>query len=102
MHVGRRGPIEPYSHHRIEAMTRYAAFCYEGESVEIPLKYNDNNVTNTLKLLDSMLSNDFNKFFFSPSCATCGEPEKVPITERHPQNPINHYGRTKLIVEKIL
>ena len=61
-----------------------------------------NNVANTLNLLEVMIERNVARFIFSSSCATYGEPVEIPITERHPQNPINPYGKTKLMVEDIL
>jgi UDP-glucose 4-epimerase len=80
----------------------FAGFCYVGESVTDPVKYYMNNVANTIKLLQSMLQKNVLKLIFSSSCATYGEPVEIPITENNPQNPINPYGRSKLMVEKIL
>ena len=80
----------------------FAAFCYVGESVTDPAKYYRNNVANTLNLLEAMVEKNVSNFIFSSSCATYGEPVEIPITEQHPQNPINPYGRTKLVVEQIL
>lgn len=85
----------------IEAVFHFAAYAYVGESVEEPEKYYYNNVVNTLNLLKVMRSHGCNKIIFSSTCATYGEPEKVPITEDMPQNPINPYGVTKLTVERV-
>jgi UDP-glucose 4-epimerase len=86
----------------IEAVIHFAAFAYVGESVENPQKYYYNNVVNTLNLLNVMLENNVKKIVFSSTCATYGNPEYTPINEKHPQNPINPYGATKLMIEKIL
>jgi len=86
----------------IEAVMHFAAFTYVGESVEDPQKYYLNNVKNTLNLLQVMLEENVKYFVFSSTCATYGNPVEIPITENHPQNPINPYGRSKLIVEQIL
>ncbi|MGB9937155.1 MAG: UDP-glucose 4-epimerase GalE [Methanobacterium sp.] len=86
----------------IEAVMHFAAFTYVGESVENPQKYYINNVKNTLNLLQVMLEEGVNHFVFSSTCATYGNPIEIPITETHPQNPINPYGRGKLIVEQVL
>ena len=91
-----------FSEYQIAAVMHFAAFCYVGESVTEPTKYYRNNVANTLNLLEAMVEKNVNNFIFSSSCATYGEPVEIPITERHPQNPINPYGRTKLMVEQIL
>ena len=85
----------------IEAVFHFAAYAYVGESVDHPEKYYYNNVVNTLNLLQVMRKHNCNKIIFSSTCATYGEPEKVPITEDMPQNPINPSGMTKLTVERI-
>jgi UDP-glucose-4-epimerase GalE len=87
---------------RFDAVMHFAAFTYVGESVEQPLKYYRNNVANTLILLNACRAFGVSRFVFSSSCATYGEPEQVPITEATPRNPINPYGRSKLIVEWML
>lgn len=86
----------------IEAVMHFAAFTYVGESVEDPQKYYTNNVKNTLNLLQVMLEENVKYFVFSSTCATYGNPVKIPITEDHPQNPINPYGKGKLMVETVL
>lgn len=86
----------------IEAVMHFAAFTYVGESVEDPQKYYLNNVKNTLNLLQVMLEENVKYFVFSSTCATYGNPVEIPITENHPQNPINPYGKGKLMVETIL
>ena len=91
-----------FSAHKIDAVFHFAAYAYVGESVTEPEKYYYNNVVNTLNLLKVMKRHGCNKLIFSSTCATYGEPKKVPITEDMPQNPINPYGMTKLTVERIL
>ncbi len=91
-----------FKKYKIEAVMHFAAFTYVGESVEDPQKYYINNVKNTLNLLQVMLEENVKHFVFSSTCATYGNPVEIPITETHPQNPINPYGRGKLIVEQIL
>ncbi|MCC5660724.1 UDP-glucose 4-epimerase GalE [Nostoc sp. XA010] len=86
----------------IAAVMHFSAYAYVGESVTDPAKYYRNNVVGTLTLLEAMLTASVKKFVFSSTCATYGVPEFVPIPENHPQNPINPYGATKLMVEKIL
>jgi UDP-arabinose 4-epimerase len=88
--------------HRVTAVIHFAAYAYVGESVTNPRKYFRNNVANTLNLLDAMIDNGVRDIVFSSTCATYGEPTKVPISEDHPQNPVNPYGESKLAVEKIL
>jgi UDP-glucose 4-epimerase len=86
----------------IAAVMHFAAYAYVGESVTEPAKYYRNNVVGTLTLLEAMATAKINKFVFSSTCATYGVPQQVPIPEDHPQSPINPYGMTKLMVEKIL
>jgi UDP-glucose 4-epimerase len=86
----------------IEAVMHFAAYAYVGESVTDPQKYYLNNVKNTLNLLQVMLENEVKAIVFSSTCATYGIPQEIPITENHPQNPINPYGQCKLVVEKAL
>lgn len=91
-----------FSKYKIEAVMHFAAFAYVGESVEDPQKYYINNVSNTLNILKVMQEFECKYFIFSSTCATYGNPEYSPIDEKHPQNPINPYGQSKLMVEKIL
>lgn len=91
-----------FKEHPMAAVMHFAAFCYVGESVTEPAKYYQNNVSNTAILLDEMVKHKIDNFIFSSTCATYGEPLEIPITEDHPQNPVNPYGRTKLIVEQML
>lgn len=86
----------------IEAVIHFAAFSLVGESVTNPSKYYRNNTFGTLNLLDSMISHNVKKIVFSSTCATYGEPEYTPIDENHPQNPINAYGASKLMIERIM
>jgi UDP-glucose-4-epimerase GalE len=87
---------------RIEAVMHFAAFAYVGVSVTEPAKYYQNNIVGTLSLLDAMRDTGINRIVFSSTCATYGIPQRVPITEDHPQNPINPYGFTKLAIERAL
>ena len=91
-----------FTHYQIAAVMHFAAFAYVGESVESPALYYKNNVANTINLLDAMVENNVLNFIFSSTCAVYGEPQEIPICEEHPLNPINPYGRGKLMVEKIL
>lgn len=86
----------------IDAVMHFSAFAYVGESYNNPAIYYQNNVSNTINLLNTMLEHDVKKFIFSSSCAIFGEPQYLPIDENHPKNPINPYGWSKLMVEKIL
>ncbi len=91
-----------FKKHKISAVMHFSAFAYVGESVTHPAKYYRNNVANTLNLLDAMRAAGVNKFIFSSTCATYGEPRQLPMTEALPFNPVNPYGRTKRMVEEIL
>ncbi len=84
------------------AVMHFAAYAYVGESVSQPDKYYRNNVIGTLTLLEAMVAAEIKRFVFSSTCATYGVPKTVPIPEDHPQDPINPYGATKLMVERIL
>jgi UDP-arabinose 4-epimerase len=86
----------------VQAVIHFAAHAYVGESVQQPRKYFNNNVTKALALLDTLLECGIASVVFSSSCATYGIPEQLPITEDHPQRPINPYGDSKLFVERIL
>src|SRR5436190_11639761 len=88
--------------HRIEAVVHFAAFAYVGESVTDPGKYYQNNLVNTLNLMECMRRNRIWRVVFSSTCATYGVPQRVPITEEEPQKPINPYGQAKLGVERAL
>jgi UDP-glucose 4-epimerase len=85
-----------------EVVIDFAAFTNVGESVQQPARYYENNVVHTEGLLQAMLAEGVKKLVFSSTCATYGIPEKMPMTEGLPQNPINPYGETKLAVEKRL
>lgn len=85
-----------------EAIVHFAAFADVADSVARPARYYDNNVTKMLALLDEAVKHGIKYVVFSSSAATFGEPQYIPIDEKHPQNPINPYGMTKLIGEKIL
>lgn len=88
--------------HKPAAVMHFAAFAYVGESVTDPGKYYRNNVVGTLSLLDTMRANAIDRIVFSSTCATYGIPETVPICEDTPQKPINPYGATKLMIERVL
>ncbi len=90
-----------FREYKIDAVFHFAAYAYVGESVQEPEKYYYNNVANTLNLLHAMKKYGCHKIIFSSTCATYGEPERVPITEDMPQKPINPYGVSKLMVEQI-
>ncbi len=93
--------IKTLRKYRIEAVMHFAAFIEVGESVAAPLKYYHNNVSCTQTLLSAMEAENVEKFVFSSSAAVYGMPQKVPITENSPKQPINPYGQTKLAVERM-
>jgi UDP-arabinose 4-epimerase len=88
--------------HEVTAVVHFAAYAYVGESMTDPGKYFRNNVAGTINLLDAMAAAGVRDLVFSSTCATYGEPREVPISESHPQNPVNAYGETKLAVERML
>lgn len=88
--------------HDISAVIHFAAFAYIKESVEHPQMYFENNVTGTALLLQAMLEAEVKTIVFSSSCATYGESTAEQISEDHPQNPINPYGLSKLMGERML
>jgi UDP-arabinose 4-epimerase len=93
---------EVMQRHKPAAVMHFAAFAYVGESVTEPAKYYRNNVVGTLSLLDAMRAHDIHHIVFSSTCATYGIPETVPIAEDTPQKPINPYGASKLMIERVL
>jgi len=87
---------------RPEAILHFAASALVGESMVKPGKYFRNNVGNGLRLLEAAVTAGVKKFVFSSTCATYGPPERVPMTEDLPQRPINPYGESKLMFERML
>lgn len=101
--IADRGRLdEVIAEYRPSAVIHFAACAYVGESVIDPAKYYRNNVAGTLCLLEAMRDHDIARLIFSSTCATYGATGGLPITEDTPQNPINPYGTTKLIVERML
>jgi UDP-glucose 4-epimerase len=86
----------------IDAVMHFAALTQVGESVSDPASYYNNNVLGAFSLLEAMRRAGVKRFIFSSTTATYGEPETIPITEKEPQQPINPYGFTKLVIEKML
>jgi UDP-glucose 4-epimerase len=86
----------------IDSVIHFAAFAYVGESVRQPLLYYQNNVVETISLLETVVGAGVRNFVFSSTCATYGEPQIIPINEGHPQNPTNPYGKSKLYIENAL
>jgi len=91
-----------FKEYAFAGVMHFAASSLVGESVQNPAKYYRNNVAHTLNLLEVMVNHGVKHFIFSSTAATFGEPEYVPIDEAHPQQPINPYGASKLMVERIL
>ena len=96
------GITDIFESYSIETVMHFAAFTNVEESVENPQEYYLNNLRNTLNLLQVMLEFKVKKLVFSSTCATYGNPIEIPLTENHPQNPINPYGRGKFMVEQVL
>ncbi|MBT3724018.1 MAG: UDP-glucose 4-epimerase GalE [Gammaproteobacteria bacterium] len=91
-----------FSSTRFDGVMHFASYIEVGESVIDPGKYFRNNFSNTLNLLDAMVRHDVKNFIFSSTAAIFGEPDYVPIDEKHPKKPINPYGKSKLMVEQAL
>jgi len=91
-----------FQENSVDAVMHFAALCEVGESVENPRLYYEQNVVNTLTLLRVMLRHDVGKFILSSTCATYGDPQRIPIDEIHPLQPLNPYGESKLMVERVL
>lgn len=103
--VGDRGVVEKLlNDHNVDTVMHFAALAYVGESVDEPLRYWHNNTAAALSLIEACDAANVERFVFSSTCATYGEPpaEQIPIAETCPQKPINPYGRSKLVVEQIL
>jgi len=90
------------SEHRVGAVMHFAAYAYVGESAADPGKYYANNVAGTVSLLEAMRATGVSRLVFSSTCAVYGVARELPITETHPQEPINPYGAGKLMVERML
>jgi UDP-glucose-4-epimerase GalE len=88
--------------HGVDAAMHFAAWLSVGDSVHDPAGYYRNNVTGSLGLLDGLRRAGVMRLIFSSTCAIYGEPQRVPLDETHPQQPINSYGETKLAVERAL
>lgn len=87
---------------RPDFVMHFAAHCYVGESILNPKKYFEDNMAISLNVLSAMMSSGARYIVYSSSCATYGEPQKIPIPEEHPQDPVNPYGETKYFTERIL
>lgn len=91
-----------FTANKFAGVMHFASHIQVGESVQNPGKYYQNNVANTLNLLDAMVANNVNAFIFSSTAAIFGEPEYTPIDEKHPKQPINPYGLSKWMIEQVL
>ncbi|KAI8001907.1 UDP-arabinose 4-epimerase 1 [Camellia lanceoleosa] len=91
-----------FSENAFDIVMHFAAVAYVGESTLDPLKYYRNITSNTLVVLEAMAAHGVKTFIYSSTCATYGEPEKMPITEVTPQFPINPYGKAKKMAEDII
>ena len=87
---------------KVDTVFHFAAWKAAGESMTDPQKYSINNINGTLSLLTAMVENDTKNFIFSSSAAVYGAPVYLPIDEKHPLNPENYYGYTKLAIEENL
>ncbi len=93
---------QAFARYRTSAVIHFAAHTAVGESVENPEKYYRNNLVGSLNLLRAMLERDVRTIIFSSSAAVYGEPQHIPMGEEHPTDPVNPYGRSKLIFEQVL
>jgi UDP-glucose 4-epimerase len=91
-----------FSENHISTVMHFAAFSLVGESMQQPLKYYENNVAETVSLIDAMVRHNVMRFIFSSTAAVYGDPEEIPIVEEHTCKPTNPYGASKLAVERIL
>ncbi len=101
--IGDRALLDQvFASHPIKVVVHFSAYAYVGESVTDPGKYFRNNVASTLTLLEAMRDHGVQSLVFSSTCATYGNPVYVPIDEQHPQNPINPYGESKRVCERMM
>jgi len=98
----RTGAVRALAESKAGAVIHFGANALVGESIANPAKYFRNNVANGINLLDAMVECGVEKIIFSSSCATYGNPERIPITEDHAQRPLNPYGLSKMMFEQIL
>ncbi len=91
-----------FEQHSIQAVLHFAAFAYVGESMQSPDMYFHNNFAGSLSLLDAMRAHGVGTIVFSSTCATYGNPVTIPISEDHIQQPVNPYGESKRMVERLL
>jgi UDP-arabinose 4-epimerase len=94
--------VQTMREYAIDAVIHFAASAYVGDSIRHPAEYFQNNAVNSVTLMNAMREAGTRRIIFSSSCATYGIPRRIPISERHPQNPINPYGESKRFVERVL
>lgn len=99
---GDRSILDKVLSNSVDVVMHFASFSQVAESVLQPDKYYQNNFCNTLTLLNAMKDHGIRRFIFSSTAATYGEPQYIPIDEYHPQLPINPYGQSKLMIERVL
>jgi UDP-glucose 4-epimerase len=101
--VGDRDLVEKITReNEIESCIHFAALAYVGESVTEPARYFENNVAQGIALLEALIKAGVTCIVFSSTCSTYGEPERIPIAEDHPQRPVNPYGWSKFMMERIM
>jgi len=98
----RKGLATVFRKYQIRAVIHFAAFAYVGESMRQPAECFRSNVINTMNVLDAIRENGLVPIVFSSTCATYGDPQKVPLSENHRQMPVNPYGESKLMAERLL
>ncbi len=91
-----------FKKYKFDGVIHFVAHCYVGESVKNPKLYFEENLNGLLNVLNCMLKYNVKNIIFSSTCAVYGEPKFIPITEKHPRDPINPYGETKYFGERIL
>src|SRR6202167_3455955 len=102
-HVGDRALVARIAaEHKIDECVHFAALAYVGESVLEPAKYFENNVEQGISLIGSLMKTGVQRIVFSSTCATYGEAKQIPISESCPQWPVNPYGWSKLMMERLL
>ena len=100
--ANREAVFDLFANAEFSAVIHFASYIQVGESVKKPNIYYQNNVTNSLNLLDAMVEFNVKNLIFSSTAAIFGEPQSTPIDEQHPKFPINPYGLSKWIIEQIL
>ena len=101
--VGDRGLVERIAREqKVEECVHFAALAYVGESMQQPARYFENNVEQGVALIGALMKAGVRRMVFSSTCATYGEPQEIPISEACPQWPVNPYGWSKLLIERML